>query len=400
MKPLRRWCVALTLVLGTTALCAQTATFRFLPEPGPMPVGLKVVSQYDASRTFPSADGGVGEARGRPLQTLVWYPAQGRAGKAMTVGDYASLADSETRFNHPDPVHNKWRAQLKASADVSLWARRDALMAKGPFPVVIYAPSDSSIAWENADLCEYLASHGYVVVASPSMGVSTRDMTDDNAGIDAQAADIRFLITYAATLPDADVSHLAVASWSWGGISSLFAAARDPRIKALASMDGSMRYFPGLVTKAGDVHPGTMRIPLLFLTSAFPNWLEDVERDTDDSPAMRTGPNVLNAWTHGDLYTVNMLGMSHGEFSSMFQRRKSAERFAEDQIADYGRDDANTGHAWSARYILAFLDATLKHDAASAAFLKRTPAENGVPPHFMAATFRAATPPVSVTPGQ
>ena len=27
---------------------------------------------------------------------------------------------------------------------------------------------------ENADLCEYLASHGYVVIASPDMGASTR----------------------------------------------------------------------------------------------------------------------------------------------------------------------------------------------------------------------------------
>ncbi|MGF6493448.1 dienelactone hydrolase [Luteibacter sp. 621] len=390
MKPLRRWCITLALAFAAGPLFAETATFQFLLEPGPSAVGLKVVNQYDASRTFPSPGK---KAAGRPLQTLVWYPSTGSARAAMTVGDYAALADSETRFDSADPGHNKWRTQLKASAGVPLWARRDASMAKGRYPVVIYAPSDSSIAWENADLCEYLASHGYVVIASPSMGAATRDMTDDNEGIDAQARDISFLINFAATLPDADTANVAVASWSWGGISSLFAAARDPRIRALAEMDGSMRYFPGLVTKAGDVHPEAMRIPLLFLTSAFPNWLEDVERDTDDPPAMRAGPNVLNAWTHGDLYTVNMLGMSHGEFSSMFQRRKSAERFAEDQIADYGRDDANTSHAWSARYVLHFLDATLKQDGAAAAWLKRTPAENGVPRHFMAVTFRAATPP-------
>lgn len=308
----------------------------------------------------------------------------------MTVGDYAALADTETRFHAPDPTHNKWRKQLQASATVGMWARRDAVPAKGRYPVVIYAPSDSSIAWENADLCEYLASHGYVVIASPSIGAGTRDMTDDVDGINAQARDISFLITFASSLAYADSSNLAVASWSWGGISSLFAAARDPRIKALAEMDGSMRYFPGLTAQAGDVDPGKMHIPLLFLTSAFPNWLEDVERDTDNPPATRVGPSPLNLWTHGDLYTVNMLGMSHGEFSSMFQRRKTPERFAEDQIADYGRDDANTGHAWSARYVLAFLDAYLRHDRAAQAFLKATPAENGVPRHFMAVTFRAA----------
>ena len=49
-------------------------------------------------------------------------------------------------------------------------------------------------------------------------------------------------------------------------MSSLIAAARDPRIDALTEMDGSMRYYPGLVKKAGDVHPERMTIPLLFFT--------------------------------------------------------------------------------------------------------------------------------------
>src|SRR6185312_10116296 len=35
-------------------------------------------------------------------------------------------------------------------------------------------------------------------------------------------------------------------------------------------------------------------------------------------------------------------------------------------------------------------DAYLKHDAAGRAFLKNTPAENGVPPHFLTVSFRAA----------
>jgi hypothetical protein len=85
-----------------------------------------------------------------------------------------------------------------------------------------------------------------------------------------------------------------------------------------------------------------------------------------------------------------MLGMAHPEFSSMFQRRESAQRFAENQVADYGRDDANTSHGWVALYTLKFLDAYLKNDASAKAFLERTPAENSVPKHFMGVRFRAA----------
>jgi len=257
---------------------------------------------------------------------------------------------------------------------------RNAKPAEGHYPILIYAPSDSSAAWENADLCEYLASHGYVVVASPSVGVATRDMTDNLEGANAQARDISFLITYAKSLPDADLSEVAVVSWSWGGISSLFAAARDPRINALVEMDGSMRYYPGLVKRAGDVDPERMKIPLLCFTRNV--GLEDLEND-EVPPADKVGPNVLNAWKHGDLLTVNMLGMAHPEFSSMFQRRESAQRFAENQVADYGREDANTSYAWVALYTLNFLDAYLKHEAWAKAFLIKTPVENGVPKHFM-----------------
>ena len=150
-----------------------------------------------------------------------------------------------------------------------------------------------------------------------------------------------------------------------------------------------MRYYPGLVKMAGDVHPERMTIPLLFFTAENANFLEDLDK-YGGPPADIVGPNVLNAWIHGDLLTVNMLGMAHPEFSSMFQRRESAQRFAENQVADYGRDDANTSHAWVALYTLNFLNAYLKHDASAKAFLERTPAENGVPRHFMGIKVRTA----------
>jgi hypothetical protein len=385
--------IALCVWPSSPFAASQTSPFQFLQKPGSYPVGLKVVDQYDRSRAYPaspknSSKSSAGEDA-RPLQTLIWYPSLRSTGKPMTVGDYAQLADTEIHFDVPRPEQNRWRSLLKKSSDTSLWAVRDAKPARGRYPVIVYAPSDSSVSWENADLCEYLASHGYVVLASPSIGPSKRDMTDDLAGINAQALDISFLISYAKSLPDTD-SGVAVVSWSWGGISSLFAAARDSRIDALISLDGSMRYYPGLVKSAGEVHPEQMSIPLLFFTRNVS--LEDLAKD-DVPPAEKNGPNVLNAWIHGDLLTVNMLGMAHPEFGSMFQRRESAQRFAENQVADYGRDDANISYAWVALYTLKFLDAYLKHVASAKAFLTRTPAENGVPKHFMDVRFRAAQKP-------
>lgn len=376
------WCV-----FSASALAASHAfRFEFLQKRGLFQVGLKVVYQYDRSRTFPVKEPSP-SFRGdelRPLQILIWYPSLSSPGKPMTVGDYVRLADTETHFDDQDGTTNRWRSLLKTSAGIPLWAHRNAQPANGRYPILIYAPSDSSVSWENADLCEYLASHGYVVLASPSMGVSTRDMTDDLDGTNAQARDISFLISYAKSLPEVNLSEVAVVSWSWGGISSLFAAARDARVNALVEMDGSIRYYPGLVQRAGDVDPAQMTIPLLFFTRGGLS-LEALAKD-DASAADRVGPNVLNAWTHGDLFLVDMLGMAHPEFSSMFQRRESERRFAENQVADYGRADANTSYAWVALYTLRFLDAYLKFDSSAKAFLRKTPAQNGVPKHFMSIT--------------
>jgi len=377
----------------TPAAASPDQRFHFTEKPGPNSVGLKVVEQYDFSRGYRSLTDESGKPyqgeRARPLQTLIWYPAQKNGSKPMTVGDYGDLLATETDFDKPhlSPDWQQWLKSMKPSLNDAMWAVRNAPLLAGHFPVIIYAPSFSNMSWENADLCEYLASHGYVVLASPDMGAASRDMTFDLSGVNAQAQDISFLIGYAQTLPNTDMSQIAVAGFSWGGISNLFAAARDNRINALVALDGSMRYFPGLVKAAGDVHPEQMTIPMLFFTQGATS-LEKLARRT---PSKDTdGPNVLNAWTHGDLITIDDMALMHTEHSSIYQRNEDTWKdYPSSRKADYSRADGIVGYAWVARYTLEFLDAYLKHDAQAMAFLKKTPAELGVPPHMMTVDFRA-----------
>jgi tetratricopeptide (TPR) repeat protein len=390
--------LAATFIPSIAAFAQNVPLFHFIEKPGPRNVGLKVVEQYDYSRIYRPLTDDLGKPfqgeRARPLQTLIWYPAEKSNARPMTVGDYGNLAASETSFGKPQMTASakKWISLMTPTLAMPLWAVRDAPAASGRFPVVIYAPSFSGWSWENADLCEYLASHGYVVIASQSAGETTRKMTHDVVGIDAQAGDISFLIGYAQTLPDTDMSAIAVAGYSWGGISNLFAAARDNRINALVALDGSMRVYPGLIKQAGDVHPEQMTIPLLFFTQGETS-LEEIAlilANSTDHIGPWCCPNVLNAWTHGDLIKVEMLGFVHNEFSSMYQRNEGEwKHFPQEQKADYGREDGITGYAWVARYTLEFLDAYLKDDATAMAYLKRKPAENGVPVHFMAVNYRA-----------
>jgi hypothetical protein len=155
----------LTLALVIAAASAQSPTlFRFTEKPGPYAVGLKVVQQYDYSRTYRSAIDDLGKPylgeRARPLQTLVWYPAVKTSASPMTVRDYATLMASEINFDNPKKSEDaeNWTKAMTPSLASPLWSVRDAALAPGRFPVVIYAPSFSSWSWENADLCEYLAT--------------------------------------------------------------------------------------------------------------------------------------------------------------------------------------------------------------------------------------------------
>src|SRR5258708_3764988 len=159
--------------------------FRLAEPSGPYAVGLRVVENCDYSRSYPKVssclkkDGG--GPRARPLQTLIWYPAEPTTAAPVRVRDYARLLATEMTFGRPrtSKLTSDWLRGITASLDDQLLAVLEAPKATGRFPVVVYAPGFSNPSWDNADLCEHLATYGYVVIATGSGGVSTRMMTYD-----------------------------------------------------------------------------------------------------------------------------------------------------------------------------------------------------------------------------
>lgn len=375
--------MAMAFALASPA--QQVPASNFGQPTGSYKVGFRAVQQIDAARAYAGKYDDLGKPlpseRGRPIQTLIWYPAES-GGRAMTFDDYLILSAGEEGPPRGDINKSVGYARFlfKAVLHDPMRARQDAPVLREKFPVVIYAPSFRASAFENADLCEYLASYGYVVIASPDFGAHQRMMTSDQAGINAQAGDISFLIGYASALPDADTGRIAVAGYSWGGISNLYAAARDSRIDALVFLDGSARYFPKLVKDSGDVDPALMSLPMLFFTGGEVS-LEELEH----RPSLNA-PNVLNELGFGDLTIVRMHWMHHGDFSSNFFRMVAS--LPEGTSRPPGYEDATIAeqeqsYGWVERYTRAFLDSVLKGEATETAFLKRSPIENGVPRHLL-----------------
>lgn len=320
--------ILLAVLFCATASAQAADTFTFPLQPGPHGVGLQVKQEYDRSRVYKTRVSLVtgkpasGE-RARPMQMLVWYPAA-RGGKPVTWRDYYATGATEADFALDAAALKRVTATRFAELTASrpdaaqvlahpMRARLDAPAQSGKFPVVIYAPSFSASAAENADLCEYLASHGYIVLSSASQGAHSREMTTDVEGVETQAADIGWLIARASAMPHADIDRLAVAGFSWGGLANVAAAAKDDRIKALVSLDGSVRYFPRLVDGGKEaiayVTPERLAVPMLFIAQK-PASIEQLNRRDKG-----TDFSLLNRMTYADTYVLTMHAMEHQNFA-------------------------------------------------------------------------------------
>jgi dienelactone hydrolase len=358
---------------------------------GPHAVGMRLVQQYDYSRfSRPAFDIVTGQAtsgtRVRPVQTLVWYPAKASAkasAKPMRYVDYARTSITQQQFSFSPEQYQKLlaatlaqetRGMSEADAHSELQrpmlAGRDRTPLAGKFPLVIYAPGAGGEAHDNVELCEFLASHGYWVLASASSGAYSRGITLDLEGAEAQMRDIQFLMAYAHGLPQVDIEHIAVLGPSLGGSAGLMAAAKDERVKALLALDGAFRYHPELTEGAAYMKPERIKIPVLFFSAA--------DRTQDKAELEKLTQQGDNSWLkklkYGDFYRLSMEPMEHGAFGGLNVRiypAASFEVFTKPQVIE--------AYGWMARYSLQFLNAYLKNDVAGMAFLKNEPQKNGAP---------------------
>ena len=237
-------------------------------EPGPYDVGYRVMHEYDPTRTFkPKFDYFGKPTEGpiaRPLQISVWYPARPSAGQIhMKLEDYYQATATETEFAPPSRerlviVLNRlkriWplefrvppegrdaiRERIDKALQEEVFAVRDAVAEKGPFPLVVHMPGYNGSPANHAYLFEYLASHGYVVAAVPNMGMYSRTIDDEAASLDVQARDLEFVVVRMGDFPYVDLSQVGTTGMSWGGFSNVLFGERNARVDAVLTLDGAI----------------------------------------------------------------------------------------------------------------------------------------------------------------
>ena len=100
------------------------------------------------------------------------------------------------------------------------------------FPLVIYHSGAQGSFEDNAVFCEFLASHGYVVIGSAFQDVTGRTLAVD--GSKGSARDLEFLIAHARRQPNVDWQKIGLVGHSLGAQAILMFRRKPPHRSTLS----------------------------------------------------------------------------------------------------------------------------------------------------------------------
>ena len=377
--------ILLTVLLPAAPGYSQEEQTPIWPElePGPHQVGYTVLHLYDFSRTYkPDVDYFGTKTEGelaRPVQISIWYPASPAPdARRLTYGDYRRVSISETDFSRAESI---WTDAGLNFAKMSVlrrggkpdkimevfdrvsWAVLDAEQIPGPFPLILYGPGGDCPPWDNAVLCEYLASHGFIVAASPTHYAYFQQQEYNTQRAEARVRDFEFVLAFMRGFPEVDIDRVGAMGWSWGGLNSVLFAIRNHLVDAVVTLDGSMAY-PTYATAAKDHFDYNLKRltkPILCFVQK-PQPFQELA--------------FFDNFLYADAKLLQFNDLTHENFSSGIL----IETF--DIIGfDDGRDTARmrTGYTLVCRYAERFFSAVLEGDEQAAAFVANQPEANGAP---------------------
>src|SRR5438309_104514 len=157
--------LALVLFFAVNAL-GKTAKVK-PPEPllmGPFPVGVTTTVFVDNSRIDNFTK------QPRTLVTEIWYPATDDA-RHMPKNKYSDFIPGGVTPEIDDLIKKTYKMSA-TEIDKIYWneAHRNAAVRKGRFPLVVFSHGNGGSRNQNTFWCDYLASHGYIIVSADHTG--------------------------------------------------------------------------------------------------------------------------------------------------------------------------------------------------------------------------------------
>ncbi len=352
------------LLLSSAQARAQNAVFWGGLEPGPYTPGFKLVEVRDHSRVYPGQNPGVGTAR--KIRVYYWYPAEAtgqpslrfEAFVRMAADDFGLIPNSarteEGLLPLPVPLAKGMdRDRLETLFECPAASVRDARPAAGSFPLLVLGQGlyyESPLS--HFVMCEFLASHGYIVATCPLVGTQYRLVNRNTEDLETEIRDMEAVLAYARTQPNVRPEEVGVIGYDLGGMAGLLLCMRNPDIGAFLSLDSGILY-PNRIGIPGS-HPSYREdrfvIPWMHITQA--RWI----RFYRDEMKL---PDLFGRKFFGDSYLVQVPTENHGLFSSY---ALMGIRSAVPGYWGPPEEDAVALHEAVCRYALAFIDAHLQQD--------------------------------------
>ncbi|MFC5624531.1 CocE/NonD family hydrolase [Algoriphagus winogradskyi] len=372
--------VILLLIFKGSLSFGQTSLDEIDLENGAFRVGFRHYITADSTRTYQRIYDWNNRSIPRPIPVSIWYPSTDHPTEteALTVLDYMQVLKEEEEWEYlPDEQILNWfyypnTPENRAHLQEVTTAHSVLSSANGAFPVLIYAPSYQASSIENFALCEYLASHGYIVISSPSRGAENRFL-DGGTGKDmeAQARDIEFLLAEVAKVPAANLDQIATIGFSYGGLSNVLAQMRNEQIKALVSLDGSIKYQYETLKQSPFFNLENVDVP--FIHFAQKNIPDEVLLAEKIDSSLNNKFEFYDDLIKSNAYSLKFHNLSHSYFSTLgvlFQPRDKRQDKSDPEIME--------SYKWVSHYTLRFLDAYLKGDDQALIFINNTPSENNI----------------------
>jgi len=190
------------------------------------------------------SDVGFRHLEGR-TQVDVWYPAAD-IGTRMVYRDY--VGDAATGLESFLTGTGISKATVDSLLNSPLMAMAGGRPRTGSFPLVLLSHGNRQSAADQAVLGEFLASHGFVVASTPSPMLRTPMERQNQIAqfAEEQAEDLVTAVSVVANAIPVDTSRLLLVSHSFGARSALLMAMRDPRVRAIVSLDGGIGTATGI----------------------------------------------------------------------------------------------------------------------------------------------------------
>jgi len=346
--------IALLIVLLAPNYVLSAATDISLAEleAGPMSVGVTVWHRVDPNRLSVIAGD---NDHPRQVQIMIWYPSIGAGNQpAMTVRDY--LLTAETVPETGSYIDFVRELAVSQGSDLQFFeealvretlAGRDAIPLAGKYPLVLFAPGLGAPAFQNLGLAEYLASNGFVVAAIPSIGASSIVPVGGIDDLNSYRQDLEIAFEALKGFPAADMGHVGVVGYSFGGMAVTLMSMTNERIDAVVTHDPGFMVQKNRLTieSSDDYSTADLVQPFLILMSGGVKFRPDL--------------TVASA-VSTDVQAFSVNPMRHGDFASLL-----VDLFLNTSADGAGRDKdlVNKGYVCVSRMSHEFLRSTLKKTA-------------------------------------